>query len=379
MTNYSWDKYKGYHINHNTGYQSQPPTQQQSKIINGIDLLPWDEFLPRETESHQTVPPPPQKTRPKKLTKSEKREIKQIKKINVQRRKELERNTELGTNGKETEVDFKPYLVKQELKNLFNSIILQKKQQLENNSNKKISPTEDFPILKYNSVSIYKSDLKNYLPNEWLNDGNLSLIFEFLNELFIKSQIQLSHEIQLIFPSIVQLIQHFPSNDIENLLPIAELTKSKFIFLPINLIDDDDQQQQDLEVENNGDHWILGILSLIDYKLFIYDSMTLDDDMKTDLKLHKFCKKLESCSLIPSKQKIKLQYLKCDQQKNFDDCGIFVIMITCYLINELIFGKELVVDEDGKNLVSLDISGVRFNPLACRLSIMKLISKSIEY
>lgn len=145
-----------------------------------------------------------------------------------------------------------------------------------------------------------------------------------------------------------------------------DLKKLKFIFLPINMIDEP-LEELDLETANNGDHWVLGILSLLDDKLYIYDSMRIDDDIKGDQQLQNLCKKLESCSNLV-RGKIKVVQLSCDQQRNFDDCGVFVVMITCYLVNQFCFRDE----------ISLDLAHVKFNPLDARLSLMKLISNFVS-
>ncbi|KAI5965212.1 uncharacterized protein KGF55_001432 [Candida pseudojiufengensis] len=389
MVVYTWDNYKGYHIHHDNDFQSQLPTKEATTPINGLNSLPWSKHLVLPEKTSNTTPTQLQtnstsKTKSKKLSKSEKREIKQVKKINAQKRRQSERNNliESSSNGVDVVADQSPYMTKQELKSTYNRIVLHQKKHLESTFNKKISISEDFKILKYNAISIYKSDFQTLLPNEWINDNIISLILELIKETFFKPTIAPStNQIQLLFPSIVQLIQHFPSADVENLLPVAELKKSKFVFLPINLIDDDEINSQNIESENNGDHWILGILSLIDYKLFIYDSMVLEDDTKSDLQLLKICKKLESCTtLIPQGKKLKLIQMKCDQQNNFDDCGVFVIMIICYLINELLFGDDSQADdESAKRKVSLNIESIKFNSLSCRLAIMKLISKLMEY
>lgn len=70
-----------------------------------------------------------------------------------------------------------------------------------------------------------------------------------------------------------------------------DLKKLRFIFLPINMIDEP-LEELDLETANNGDHWVLGILSLLDEKLYIYDSMKIDDDVKGDSQLQNLCKNL---------------------------------------------------------------------------------------
>lgn len=350
MASVIYDEHKGYCV---TNEPINKVNENEGIINNGLQTLPWDLYLPEETDDLLLASDNTSTSTPKPLTKQEKREAKQLKKINASRRRKLKREQELDNKGESKFPDFKPYLAKQELKALFSSIVKRTCQNSE----------ADAKILQYHSIALYKSDLEHILPGEWLNDNNISLIYELIIQIFIKHGRKFSNQIQLLFPSLIQLLMHFP-DDVESLLPIDELKSLKLIFLPINFIDEMDV---DLEDANNGDHWSLGVLSLLDNTLYVYDSMQIDDDEISEIQLKKLVQKLQSCNTIVH-GKLKVRHLKCDQQQNFDDCGVYVIMITCYLINQLLHQDEM----------SLDISRVKFNPLDARLYIMKLISRLIK-
>lgn len=350
MASVIYDERKGYCV---TNEPINKVNENEGIINNGLQTLPWDLYLPEETDDLLLASDNTSTSTPKPLTKQEKREAKQLKKINASRRRKLKREQELDNKGESKFPDFKPYLAKQELKALFSSIV---KSTCQNSK-------ADAKILQYHSIALYKSDLEHILPGEWLNDNNISLIYELIIQIFIKHGRKFSNQIQLLFPSLIQLLMHFP-DDVESLLPVDELKSLKLIFLPINFIDEMDV---DLEDANNGDHWSLGVLSLLDNTLYVYDSMQIDDDEISEIQLKKLVQKLQSCNTIVH-GKLKVRHLKCDQQQNFDDCGVYVIMITCYLINQLLHQDEM----------SLDISRVKFNPLDARLYIMKLISRLIK-
>lgn len=350
MASVIYDEHKGYCV---TNEPINKVNENEGIINNGLQTLPWDLYLPEETDDLLLASDNTSTSTPKPLTKQEKREAKQLKKINASRRRKLKREQELDNKGESKFPDFKPYLAKQELKALFSSIVKRTCQNSE----------ADAKILQYHSIALYKSDLEHILPGEWLNDNNISLIYELIIQIFIKHGRKFSNQIQLLFPSLIQLLMHFP-DDVESLLPIDELKSLKLIFLPINFIDEMDV---DLEDANNGDHWSLGVLSLLDNTLYVYDSMQIDDDEISEIQLKKLVQKLQSCNTIVH-GKLKVRHLKRDQQQNFDDCGVYVIMITCYLINQLLHQDEM----------SLDISRVKFNPLDARLYIMKLISRLIK-
>ena len=350
MASVIYDEHKGYCV---TNEPINKVNENEGIINNGLQTLPWDLYLPEETDDLLLASDNTSTSTPKPLTKQEKREAKQLKKINASRRRKLKREQELDNKGESKFPDFKPYLAKQELKALFSSIVKSTSQ----------NSKADAKILQYHSIALYKSDLEHILPGEWLNDNNISLIYELIIQIFIKHGRKFSNQIQLLFPSLIQLLMHFP-DDVESLLPVDELKSLKLIFLPINFIDEMDV---DLEDANNGDHWSLGVLSLLDNTLYVYDSMQIDDDEISEIQLKKLVQKLQSCNTIVH-GKLKVRHLKCDQQQNFDDCGVYVIMITCYLINQLLHQDEM----------SLDISRVKFNPLDARLHIMKLISRLIK-
>lgn len=350
MASVIYDEHKGYCV---TNEPINKVNENEGIINNGLQTLPWDLYLPEETDDLLLASDNTSTSTPKPLTKQEKREAKQLKKINASRRRKLKREQELDNKRESKFPDFKPYLAKQELKALFSSIVKSTCQNSE----------ADAKILQYHSIALYKSDLEHILPGEWLNDNNISLIYELIIQIFIKHGRKFSNQIQLLFPSLIQLLMHFP-DDVESLLPVDELKSLKLIFLPINFIDEMDV---DLEDANNGDHWSLGVLSLLDNTLYVYDSMQIDDDEISEIQLKKLVQKLQSCNTIVH-GKLKVRHLKCDQQQNFDDCGVYVIMITCYLINQLLHQDEM----------SLDISRVKFNPLDARLYIMKLISRLIK-
>ncbi|ODV79214.1 cysteine proteinase [Suhomyces tanzawaensis NRRL Y-17324] len=337
-------------------------------ISNGFDQLPWEIVLPENPmqEDPEVDPEAGQGGPKKRLSKLEKKEIKQQKKINAARARQVKRQQQIGSESAMGSQIFNPFLAKSDLKQLHSRIISHVK--TESSSQVQSSNTSsELKILQYQSIALYKSDLDHILPGEWLNDNNISFVYELIHQTFLKEKGSFNHQVQLLFPSLVQLFLHFPvSDEIENILPLDDLKKLKFIFIPINFIDDYDDI--DLEEVNNGDHWALGLLSVLENRLYIYDSMTIDEgDSSTDKLLGELTRRLQSCKgILKSNRPIEVIKMKCDQQDNFDDCGVFLVMITCYLIKRLILEKEAI---------SLDISKVRFNALAGRVKMMELIGR----
>jgi sentrin-specific protease 8 len=326
---------------------------------NGFDVIPFDQLVPKlptvipSTINEVHVSSIGQK----KVSKAEKRAQRQQKKINVAQRRQLRRQTELEPL-QSTETVFNPYLTTTHIKQTYREIV----------KNCPKLPSTDVKLFQYRSIAVYKSDVDYILPGQWLNDSNISLFYELIMQTMAHlPQVKFPSQVQLLYPTLVQLFLHFPVSDhIESVLPIDELKKLKFIFIPINFIDDYDSI--DLEQVNQGDHWALAVLSIMESKLYIYDSMFIDEDSESDKKLlHQLTQRLISCKTIINTKKIEVVRMKCDQQDNFDDCGVYVLMITCYLINQFLLHQD--------EPISMDISNVKFNPLSGRFAMIDILHR----
>ncbi|KAK6459936.1 hypothetical protein DFJ63DRAFT_315813 [Scheffersomyces coipomensis] len=422
-----YDKYKGFSCTNDESIVSE--VSKESVFSNGFDQLSWSGVTGDDDEEDEEEDDEDEEEltdKKKRLTKSEKREQRQMKKINASRNRKAKFQQELnGSGGKHSKgksqqgkkqqqssaipFNYNPYIAKAKIRSLHTKIhdLAQK------------TKREEFKLFQYYSIALYKSDIDHILPGEWINDNDISLIYEVINQLFINHKRNghgdgndpFNGQVQLLYPSLIQLFLHYPiSEDIENILPIEDLKRSKFIFIPINFIEDYDEV--DLEEVNNGDHWCLSLLSIVEHKLYIYDSMCIDEAMENDDKiLAQLSLRLKSCkSIINSSKPVEIVRMKCDQQDNFDDCGVYLIMITCILIKRLLFPSEdseekssthdddeddevndndEIDDElyfkkdksknhndynnDKPKHINLDISNIKFNVLGGRLFIMDLI------
>ncbi|CAH2350813.1 hypothetical protein CLIB1423_02S05754 [[Candida] railenensis] len=362
---------------------------ESDQISSGLDLLPWDSILEEESEPDEDEEEKEKAGHdsPKKLTKQQKKEIRQNKKINAARKRKLKRESELKSRASSSSSSssssasasnqlhvLNHYEITSNIKNTYNKLI----QLLEKEHPKEKGKSSDQKFLQFHSVALYKSDLTHLLPDEWLCDNNIAFMYEVIANGFLSSM-DFPHEISLLNPSLVQLFLHMPydpdtPDTLETMLPVKELSRSKFLFLPMNYIDD--FQSINMEEANNGDHWFLAVLSLLDNRLYVYDSMSSDDD--DDSLLVELTKRLQTCKSIVKRGKIDVIKVNCQQQDNFDDCGIFLIMFTCVIINRLIrltHSEEEEGERDADPIITLDISKVKLEPLLGRLSLLNLILK----
>ena len=356
---------------------SLTPTAQEKPpgISSGFDLLPWPESFEDEEEIPLADEGKDEEVSKKKLSKKEKREMKQQRKVRASHQKQLKRLQELqGESVRVRPNKANSYELVNSIRKVREKII----NELKNSSS--ITTSSDCKLFQYQSVSFYRSDLEHLMPDEWLCDNVLSFVYEILVETFVKP-LPHSDQLFLLFPSLVQLFLHMPYDDsavLECLLPIKEMKSLRLVFVPVNYIDD--VESTDLEDNNNGDHWFLCVLNILEGKLLVYDSMVSDDD--DDSLLEELGKRF--CAL-PSLgiRLVSIQKMKCPQQTNFDDCGVYLLMFTCAILSQLLGYEQnnkdgQSADQGDERFASLDLSGYSFEPLEGRLFIMQQVYENFR-
>lgn len=357
-----YDERKGYYNGNSGSYVVNFEPSEQ--VHCGLDLFRWDLSSDEEVsiiEENVT-------DSGKKLTRQQKKEVRQNKKINAAIKRKAKREQQLSNAAAAKSTgpsSINVFDVNLKVKATYLRLL---------ETLKPANGPSDYKILQYHSISLYKSDLSHLLPEEWLCDNNISFIYELFANKFIKQNQFADQQIYLLFPSLVQLFLHIPFDGdtqiLEGILPMKELSKLKLIFIPMNYIDD--YQAADMEEANNGDHWFLCVLNLLNNKLYVYDSMSTDEDDDTLLK--ELCSRFQSTV---AKGKLDIVKMNCQQQDNFDDCGIFLLMYTSVLLNRLLEIPK-AVEEDGyeeEMQITLDLSKVKLEPALARLYIMNLILK----
>lgn len=362
-------------------YEAEPYVDEGIIVTNGFNLMPWDEVFPEPDLEPDQEGADEDKTeneadsengrvvKRKKPTKHEKREQRLQKKANAARNRQLKRQQELITAAGgiplPTRSQFNPYGSRTKIKEIYAKIIELHKSTTEDNK----KPLDK--LFQYNSIAMYLGDLELFLPGEWLNDNNILFAYELLTYSFLKDDLPALKQIALLYPSLVQLFLHYPNTeDLVSLLP-PELKQARFVFLPINFIDDYDTI--DLEEINVGDHWALTVLDVLSGELKVYDSMVAESDECNSKLLKELTTRLLKCQSLFGNQMnhIQIKYMKCDQQTNFDDCGIYVSMITSMLIYRLKMTLE-------SQTISLDLGRARFEPLSGRYIMLELVYKVMQ-
>lgn len=314
------DEYKGFCIDHSSSNEKHSGIR-----TTGIDSLPtYDSIINSGQDNIAEVEIEPES----KKTKQQKRLEKQQKKIRISQRKLKQRLKEAPESAVEVTSSAKPLLGTQ-IKKVYS----------------KLATKEETKLLQFESVALYTTDLDQILPGEWINDNIISLVYEYLTETVFKNHKKF---VKLISPAVVQLIS-FTDHDI---LDPKDFKSSKIIFLPVN------------ETEE-GDHWFLMVLNILEHEVLVYDSMVDETDSESKLLINKIVDRLAKQGIISNKMKVK--FMKIEQQSNFDDCGVYVIMISCYIANMLM-----------NQSINFDLSDIKFNPLKGRLDIMHIIYHLVQ-
>jgi sentrin-specific protease 8 len=212
------------------------------------------------------------------------------------------------------------------------------------------------PVVQYHETTVYREDLDNLRDNGWLNDNNISFLYEYLEQTLLKEYKQ-NGSIVLLRPSMAYLLLHTEGDPalLEEVLP--PLKSARFIFLPIN-------DNPDVEAIEGGWHWSLLVVSMLDRKALYYDTLQgANHQVSFDT-----AKKLAAMF----RYGLNFVPVTTPQQVNYSDCGVLVCQITAILVRRLIHAKE-------GDSISLGLKGLALSPYEGRTfmltTILELISE----
>lgn len=225
-------------------------------------------------------------------------------------------------------------------------------------NNKKIH--DDDKVLQFFDVSIYKEDLDNLKDDEWLNDNNITFIYEYLERYQLNNFDKLvSNSIILLRPSMCYLLAVHPDpSELKGVLPPME--NSKFIFLPVN-------DNDDVESAYAGSHWSLLVISILDKTAWIYDTLERANETEAKHVVEQISKYLGI--------NFKINIMeKTPQQINGSDCGIMVGQITGFLLSRLLNLKYL---ED--HYVELGLNNVEISAIDGRIFLLGTLLNLLKH
>lgn len=197
-------------------------------------------------------------------------------------------------------------------------------------------------LLQYHSVAIYREDAAHLLPGEWLCDNIIAFVYELVAQRVLAC-LRHGRQIQLLSPAVVQLLCCV--DDFAAVLP-PDLALLRLIFLPMN--------------PDGGEHWFLCVANTLTRTVHVYDSMN-------DATADELVRRLGRLQWGVFTQ----QRMQTPPQRNFDDCGVYVLMVTAVLVHRLALAEAM----DGG--VLMEVGAVALDPVLGRLCIAEQLARAI--
>ncbi|KAG5368641.1 NEDD8-specific protease 2 [Yarrowia sp. C11] len=205
-------------------------------------------------------------------------------------------------------------------------------------------------VLEFYDVTVYKEDIDNLQPGYWLNDNNISFVYEYLERLEIM-RAGFQSQIFLLRPSMAFLLGQGDPREVAEFLP--DFKHASFIFLPIN-------DNNNVEIVS-GNHWSLLVVSVEDGKAIYYDTVG-------ECNIAAARNVADKLGVVLN-QKLNFLVAPTPQQSNGSDCGVYVCEITSLLLRRLLYTE---------GFIDLGISNLTFVADAGRTFILTAILQLIS-
>ncbi|XP_015109100.2 sentrin-specific protease 8 [Diachasma alloeum] len=204
-------------------------------------------------------------------------------------------------------------------------------------------------ILSYHDVLIRKNDLQTLENHSWLNDTIIGFYFDYLEREKTKES---PENIVFSSPELSQLLKLMDVQDYGAILDSRITQETDFVFFPVNNCDDRE--------DPGGAHWSLLVYSKPEGSCFHLDSSGGFNGTIA----RAFSRKILEF-LTGGKGKGFVE-VKCPQQENSYDCGIFVLCFAEVILRHLAGAGEVG---------GCDFQGVEGEVKSARKRILELIKE----
>lgn len=195
--------------------------------------------------------------------------------------------------------------------------------------------SDDIVLNYYNSL-LRRSDIKILRDRDWLNDQLIGFWFEYLeNEVFKNTKTDFC----LVSPEVAHFIKLGSPDESKLFIEPLNLSVKDYIFLPVN-----DSISYDCP---GGSHWSLLVWCCKANQFFHFDSL----DGANFSHASKIAKNLN-----PTVENVG--QIKCTQQKNSFDCGVFVCCHAEHILKHCSLNR---CDIKSLPLLSLDVADQQRN------------------
>lgn len=213
--------------------------------------------------------------------------------------------------------------------------------------------TADEMILSYNDVVLRRSDLDILNGRYFLNDRIIEFYFNHISSHYP------SEKISLVSPSIAFYIANCPGIDtLNDFISPLNLTTKELILFPVN-------DNDDVSLAEGGSHWSL-LVYVRKANVFVHHDSFNGLNASYAQNLYRAVVGHVGGADIVS----KCTYIECDkspQQKNWYDCGVYVLAIAKAICEWYIKIKPRVDDELWYSVVNNKVDLVTVAHLRCEI------------
>lgn len=185
--------------------------------------------------------------------------------------------------------------------------------------------------IKLGDLTVTEDSLKTLLDDGWIDDNIISFMYEYLTysqviptlakRLLYVGDTLIRQSVMLLLPTFSFLLANYSNpSGLKDVLP--DLSKSSFIFMPVN-------DNQDFDETEGGSHWSLLLLCPKDQVAIIYDSLYGANGTES-IRLIKSASALLGIEFGVETDRYT------PQQINHSDCGVIVSAITAVLVDRII-------------------------------------------
>eukprot|EP00003_Mantamonas_plastica_P020605 TRINITY_DN3319_c1_g1_i14.p1 TRINITY_DN3319_c1_g1~~TRINITY_DN3319_c1_g1_i14.p1 ORF type:complete len:223 (-),score=48.09 TRINITY_DN3319_c1_g1_i14:24-692(-) len=195
-----------------------------------------------------------------------------------------------------------------------------------------MSSEQDPFVLTYEDVSLRRSDVSLLQPYQWLNDAILSFVFMHTTN----TELTKNDEVLLVSPATVMMMSFL--NDVQECaiaLEPLDLASRQVIVIPVN-------NNQSIE-KMGGSHWAVMVFKRDDNVFEYYDSMN-GSNLRS---AQRIAKKVIPFLGVDEDQGVSVVEMESPQQQNSYDCGMFVIGVTLYIVQEYLGKVKESMGEGG--------------------------------
>lgn len=181
-------------------------------------------------------------------------------------------------------------------------------------------------VLSYHDCLLRVDDVNLLAGPHWLNDAIIGFYFEYLEHRLDDRDDDSCDDILFVSPEMTQLLKLTSSSEFPALMDSLSAADRKYIFFPLNNCDSREAA--------GGSHWSLLVVS---QKKTVFH---LDSCRGTNRSVAvKFANKImDYFSAYGAKN---MEELKCPQQENGYDCGLFTLCLTDTIVQHILRNPEI--------------------------------------